>query len=83
MWYDCSQLPQSMSKHQRPSAPKRNQTQKPSVIDNDKPKRLSVAVAKINVEFWDTDSNNKNGTDSNYDLSNFVSDSSDPNNYYL
>ena len=70
-----------MSKHQRPSAPKRNQTQKPSVIDNDKPKRLSVAVAKINVEFWDTDSNNKNVTDSNYDLSNFVSDSSDPNNY--
>ena len=39
-------------------------TQKTAVTDDDKPKRLNAAVAKINIELWDTDSDNENDTDS-------------------
>ena len=46
LWYDCNQLPQQISKCRRPSANKRAQTQKTAVTDNDRPKRLNVAVAK-------------------------------------
>ena len=56
LWYDCNQLSQSMSKRRRPSAHKRAQTQKSVFIDKDRRKRLSAAVAKINVELWDTES---------------------------
>ena len=38
-------------------------------------KWLSAAVAKINMELWDTDSDNENDTDSSYGLSNFGSES--------
>ena len=53
---------------------------KKAVIGNDRPKRLSAAVAKINIELWDNVSDNENDTDSSYGLSDFgsESDSSDP-----
>ena len=81
LWYDCNQLPHSMSKCCRPSAHKRAQTQKTVVIDNGSPKRLSAAVAKLNMELRDTDSDNENETDLSYGLSNFgnESDISDTN----
>ena len=46
-------------------------------MDNDRPKQLSAAVAKINMELWDTDSS--------YGLPDFgsESDSSDPDIYLL
>ena len=52
------------------------------VIDNDRQNRLSTVV-KINSELWNTDSDNKNDTDSSYGLSNFgsESDSSDTEVY--
>ena len=49
-WYDCNQLPQTMSKRQKSSPHKRAQTQKTAVIDNGRPKRLSTAVVKIRME---------------------------------
>ena len=81
LWYECNQLPQSTSKHRRPSAHKRAQTQKKAVIDNGRPKRLSAAVTKINIELRDIDSDNANDTDFSYGLSGFSSesDSSDQN----
>ena len=69
--YGSNQLLQSMSKHRRPSAHKRTETQETAVINNDRPKQLGAAVAKINMELWETDSDDKNITDSKYDLSNF------------
>ena len=52
------------------------------VIGNDRQNRLSTVV-KINSELWNTDSDNKNDTDSSYGLSNFgsESDSSDTEVY--
>ena len=56
---------------------------KKAAIGNDRPKRLSAAVAKINMELWDNVSDNENNTDSSYGLSDFgsESDSSDPETY--
>lgn len=50
-------------------------------MDNGKLKQLNDAVAKINMELWDTD--NENDNDSSYGLSDFgsESDSSDPDIY--
>ena len=72
-----------MSKRRRPSPCKRAQTQKTVVIDNDRPKRLSAAVVKIHMELRYIDSDNENDTDSNYDFSDFgsQSDSSDSDIY--
>ena len=72
-----------MNKRRRPSAHKKAQTQKAAVIDIDSPKYLSVAVAKVNIELYDTVSNNENDTDSSYYLSDFGSESdiSDPGIY--
>ena len=39
-----------MSKRRRPKAHKGAQNQKIAVIDNDRPKRLNTAIAKINME---------------------------------
>ena len=50
-------------------------TQKVAVIDNERKKRLSAAVVKIHMEFWDTDSDNENDTDSSYDPSDLGSES--------
>ena len=50
-------------------------TQKVAVIDNERKKRLSAAVVKMHWEFWDTDSDNENDTDSSYDLSDLGSES--------
>ena len=36
LWYDCNQLPQSMSKCHRPSVHKKAPTQKSVVINNDR-----------------------------------------------
>ena len=81
LWYECNQLPQSLSKRCRPNAHKRAQIQKRAVTDNDRSKRLSAAVAKINMELWDIDSDDANDTDSSYGFSGFSSesDSSDQN----
>ena len=78
--YDCNQLPQSMSKGSWPNVQKRAQNKKTDIIDHDRPKRLSAAVAKVNMELWDTDSDNEKETDSSYGFSDFgsKSDSSDP-----
>ena len=56
-------------------------TEKTVVIDNDRPKRLNAAVAKKNIELWDTGCDNENDTDSSYVLSDFGSENnnSDPN----
>ena len=56
---------------------------KTAVIDNDRPKRLSAAVAKINMELWNTDSDNEKDTDSSHILSDFYNESysSDPDIY--
>ena len=64
-----------MNKRRRPSAHKKAQTQKAAVIDIDSPKYLSAAVAKVNIELYDTVSS--------YDLSDFGSESdiSDPGIY--
>ena len=80
LWYDCNKLPQSMSKRRRPSAHKRVQTQKKAVIGNDRPKQLSAAASKINIELWDNVSDNENDTGSSHSFSDFgsESDSSDP-----
>ena len=64
LWYECNQLPQSISKRCWPSAHKRAITQETAVIDNDKPQRLSTAVTKINMELLNIDSDNENNTDS-------------------
>ena len=74
-----------MSKRRRPSPYKRAQTQKTVVIDNDRPKRLSAAVVKIHMELWYIDSDNENDTDSNYDFSDFgsQSDISDSDIYWF
>ena len=74
-----------MSKHHRPCAHNRAQTQKTAVIDNDSQKRLSAAVVKLHIELWDIDSDNENDNYFNYGLSDFgsESDSSDPNIHYL
>ena len=60
-----------MSKRRRPSA----KTQKTAVIDNGRPKRLSAAFAKVNMELWDTSSDNENDTDFSYGLPDFGSES--------
>ena len=73
LWYDCIQLPQLISKRRSSSAHKRAQTQKTAAIDNDRRKRLNAAVAKINMELWDTDSDNEN--DTTYGTSDFGSES--------
>ena len=75
LWYDFNHLSQSMSKRHRPSAHKIPQTQKTAVIDNDRPKRLSAAVAKINIKLWDTDCDSENDTNSSYGLPDFGSES--------
>ena len=77
LWYDSNQLVQSVIKRPRSSGHKRAQTQKTAVIDNDRPKQLSAAVAKIKMELWDIDSS--------YGLPDFgsESDSSDPDIYSL
>ena len=75
LWYNCNQLPQSISKRRTPRARKRAPTQKTAVIDNDRPKRLSTAVAKTNMQLRGIDSDNENDTDSSYGLSGFSSES--------
>ena len=64
-----------ISKCRSPSAHKRAQTQKTAIIEND---RLNAAVVKINMELWDTDSDNEN--DTTYNTTDFRSegDSSNP-----
>ena len=56
---------------------------KKAVIDNGRPKQLSIVVAKINIEMWNIVSDNTNNTESSYGLSGFnnESDSSDQNIY--
>ena len=56
---------------------------KTAVIDNDRPKRLSAAVAKINMELWNTNSDNEKDTNSSHILSDFYNESysSDPDTY--
>ena len=66
-----------MRKRRRSSAHKKAQTQKKAVTGNDRPKRLSAAVAKINMELWDNFSDKEYYTDSSYGLS----DSFDPDIY--
>ena len=82
LWYDCNQPFQSMSKRSSSSAQLNSEK---AVTGNDRPKRLSAAVAKINMELCDNFSHNESGTDSSYGLSDFSSenDSSDPDIYQL
>ena len=42
----CGMTVVKISKRRSPSAHKRSQTQETAVIDNDRPKRLNVVVAK-------------------------------------
>ena len=72
-----------MNKRQRPSPFKRAQTKKTTVIDNDRPKRLSAAIVKIHMKLGYIDSDNENDTDSSYNLSGFgcQSNSSDSDIY--
>ena len=72
-----------MSQCRSSNAHKRAQTQKAAVIDNDRLKKLNAAVA--NMQLQETDSDNENGTDSSYDLSDFSSenDKSDSDTYLL
>ena len=74
-----------MSQCRSSNAHKRAQTQKAAVIDNDRLKKLNAAVAKINMQLQETDSDNENGTDSSYDLSDFSSENykSDSDTYLL
>ena len=74
-----------MSQCRSSNAHKRAQTQKAAVIDNDRLKKLNAAVAKINMQLQETDSDNENGTDSSYGLSDFSceNDKSDPDTYLL
>ena len=74
-----------MSQYRSSNAHKRAQTQKTAVIDYDRLKKLNAAVAKINMQLQETDSDNENGTDSSYDLSDFSSenDKSDSDTYLL
>ena len=64
-----------MSKRKRSNPYKRSQTQKTAVIDNGRPKRLIAAVLKVHMKLWYIDSDNDNGADFSYDLSDFGSQS--------